>query len=184
MMAVCILVPCWCGHLQYICSGGAFFSRHTHLQFKLELAKQLIGSIVEEKDMPVKRGRPHLLTMLYIPPKLTWSSGGETGRVQRSMYLLLTTWLPKYVWTHSWDWYGCDCCGVHLCSFIDQGKFEARRPWVIVKLHAVMSISFVLNSRCLLELFSTYCHLTRWSEQEWEIWHFCNRTLFCLAVFK
>ena len=46
-------------------------SRQNHLQFKLEVAKQLIGGY-SGSDTLVKRGRLHLLTMLS--PKRTWPS--------------------------------------------------------------------------------------------------------------
>ena len=37
--------------------------------------------------------------------------------------------------------------------------------WVVEKLHAVMSIRLVLKSRWVLEQFSSYLCLTKWSEQ-------------------
>ena len=36
-------------------------------------------------------------------------------------------------------------------AFVDQGEFEAMKNWVVVELHAVISISFVLKWRWVLK---------------------------------
>ena len=76
-------------------------SRHTHLQFKLELAKQLIGGYSGRKRYAGKRRKATSFDNAISLPNLP--SGGETGRSERSMYLLLTALPQKSIWTHFWD---------------------------------------------------------------------------------
>ena len=66
---------------------------------------------------------------------------------------------------------------------------ELWRRWVIVLLRVVISISFVIKWRWVLEPFSSYRCLNKVvvtkKKKEWETeWHFCNRTLSRLAVFR
>ena len=77
-------------------------------------------------------------------------------------------------------------------AILTRVNLKLWRRWVVGKLRAVMSISFVLKSRWVLEPFSSYRCLTsglnkerrRKKTEEYEKWHFCYRTLLRLAVFR
>ena len=65
-------------------------------------------------------------------------------------------WRPSQ-WTAT-----TECCEWLLLTRVN---LRLWRRWVVGKLHAVMSIRFVLKSRWVLEPFLCYRCLTKWSEQ-------------------
>ena len=71
--------------------------------------------------------------------------------------------------------------GSAVNNFLDQGKFEALK--MLSGLEAVMSISFMLKSRWVLEPFSSYRCLTSSLKKRKNL-HFRYRTLSRLAVFR
>ena len=74
-----------------------------------------------------------------------------------------------------------ECCEWLLLTRVN---LKLWRRWVVGKLHAMMSISFMLKSRWVLEPFSS--HIVVWTKvvtkKEYAKWHFCYCTLLRLAV--
>ena len=84
-------------------------------------------------------------------------------------------WRPSQ-WTAA-----TECCEWLLLTRVN---LRLGRCWVVGKLHAVMSIRFVLKSRWVLEPFLSYRCLNKSRNEDDEKWHFCYHTLSRLAVFR
>jgi len=119
VVAVHLLVPCGCIHLQ--CSGGlsahmpSSRTCHTHLHFKLEIAKQLIAGYSVRKSYAGKKRKGHTFDNAISLPNLL---GHQEIKLEGRKWACIccsvhgqrnpTGRTPETV-------YGCDRCGVHLC---------------------------------------------------------------------
>ena len=81
-----------------------------------------------------------------------------------------------------WKWRPAQRAAAAVCwKSLTSTQLKLWRRWVFVDLPPEIRGSFVLKPRWVLEPILSYCCWTK--KKEDEKWHFCNRTLLCLAVF-